>query len=98
MAWVAGGNIATYFQIEDPVNPTTVSTPSLRAARAVIFISSAARCRTPSASPSPQIRLGRMPWCRSSIGSSQTAWPLRWLEIAQTFSPYLSSSSSFAGT
>jgi hypothetical protein len=40
-SWVAGGNIATYFQIAEPVKPTT--TPSLRAARAVIFISSAAR-------------------------------------------------------
>ncbi len=76
--------MATYFQIEEPVNPTTVSTPSRRAARAVIFISSAARWRTPSGSPSPQMRSGRMPRCRSSIGSSQTAWPLRWLEIAQT--------------
>ena len=90
----AGGNIATYFQIDDPVKPTTASTPSLRAARAVIFISSAARCRTPSGSPSPQIRSGRMPRCRSSIGSSQTAWPLRWLEMAQTFRPYFSSISS----
>ena len=45
--------MATYFQIEDPVKPTTVETPSLCAARAVHFISSAARARTPSASPSP---------------------------------------------
>ena len=98
MSCEAGGNIATYFQIEEPVNPTTTSTPSLRAARAVIFISSAARWRTPSASPSPQIRSGRMPRCRSSIGSSHTAWPLRWLLIANTWRSYFLSTSSFAGT
>src|SRR3954469_8536771 len=51
----------------------TTSTPRLRAARAVSFISSAARCRTPSGSPSPQTRALTMPRCRSSIGSSQTA-------------------------
>ena len=79
-----GGNIATVFQIAEPVKPTTVDTPSLAAARAVSFISSAARCRTPSGDPSPQIRAGRMPWWRSSIGSSQTACPTRWLEIAKT--------------
>ena len=39
-----GGNIATYCQIEEPVNPTTVSTPRALASRAVCFISSAARC------------------------------------------------------
>ena len=33
-----GGNIATYCQIEDPVNPTTVFTPSFCASRAVSFI------------------------------------------------------------
>ena len=59
-------------------------------ARAVTFISSAARCRTPSASPSPQIRSGRMPRCRSSIGSSQTACPVRWLEIANRRRPWRS--------
>ena len=83
------GTSRRYFQIDEPVKPTTVSTPSRAAARAVSFISSAARCRTPSGSPSPQIRSGRMPRCRSSIGSSQTAWPARWLEIAQTFRPCL---------
>ena len=50
-----GGNIATYGQMLDPVKPTTVSTPSLRATRADRFMSSAARCRTPSASPSPHV-------------------------------------------
>jgi hypothetical protein len=68
-----GGNIATVCQIEEPVNPMTVSTPRSRAARAVSLISAAARCRTPSGSPSAQIREGRIPWCRSSIGWSQTA-------------------------
>ena len=68
-----GGNIATVCQMEEPVKPMTVSTPSAAAARAVSLISSAARCRTPSASPSPQMRAGRMPWWRSSMGWSQTA-------------------------
>ena len=70
--------------MDEPVKPMTVSTPSAAAARAVSLISSAARWRTPSGSPSPQIRAGRMPWCRSSIGWSQTAWPVRWQEIACT--------------
>ena len=78
----AGGNIATAFQIDDPENPLTVVTPSFAAMRAVFFRSSAARCRTPSGSPSPQTRSDRMSRCRSSIGSSQTAWPVRWFEIA----------------
>ena len=30
-----------------------------------------------------------MAWWRKSIGSSQTACPLRWFEIAQTLRPYL---------
>ena len=38
-----GGNIATYGQIFDPVNPTTVSTPIRRATLAARFMSSAAR-------------------------------------------------------
>jgi hypothetical protein len=71
-------------------------TPSFAATRAVFFMSSAARWRTPSGSPSPQIRAGRIPLCRSSIGSSQIAWPTRWLEIVQTLRPYLSSSSRLA--
>ena len=75
--------MATYCQIDEPVKPTTVSTPSCAAARAVSFISSAARWRTPSARRRPRSAAGRMSWCRSSIGSSQTAWPTRWLEIAQ---------------
>jgi hypothetical protein len=32
MASEAGGNIATHFQIEDPVKPVTVFTPNLAAA------------------------------------------------------------------
>ena len=66
-----------------------VARRALAAARAVAFISSAARRRTPSGSPSPQTRAGRMPRCRSSIGSSQTAWPARWLEIAHTLEAVL---------
>ena len=69
-------------QIDDPVKPMTVSTPSLAAARAVSLISAAARWRTPSASPSPQMRAGRIALCRSSIGWSHTACPVRWHEIA----------------
>ena len=57
----AGGNIATYFQIDDPVNPTTVDTPSRAAVRAAFLTASAARRRTPSASPSPQTEGARMP-------------------------------------
>ena len=55
-----GGNMATVCQIDEPVNPTTVCTPNAAAARAVSASSAAARCRTPSGSPSPQIRAGRM--------------------------------------
>ena len=80
--------MATVCQIDDPVNPITVRTPNAAAARAVSAISAAARCRTPSGDPSPQIRAGRIAWCRSSIGWSQTAWPTRWQEIAQHFRPY----------
>jgi hypothetical protein len=90
--------MATYFQIFDPVNPTTVDTPSFAAARAVSFISSAARCRTPSGSPSPQMRAGRMSLWRWSIGSSHTAWPSRWLEMVHTFSPYDASCSCLRWT
>jgi hypothetical protein len=49
-----GGNIATYCQIEEPVKPTTVFTPSFWARRAVSFISSAARERTPRACRRPR--------------------------------------------
>ncbi len=85
-----GGNCATYGQMLEPVKPTTVSTPSLRATFAVSFSSSAARWRTPSGSPSPHTFEPTIAWWRKSIGSSQTAWPLRWFEIAQTLRPYLS--------
>jgi hypothetical protein len=78
------------------VNPTTVFTPSRAAARAVIFISSAARWRTPSGSPSPQTLEDTMSLWRWSIGSSQTACPLRWFEIAHTRRLYFSSRSSLA--
>ena len=66
----------------EPVKPFTTSTPSLAAARAVSFTLSAARCRTPSGSPSPHTSGGRMARWRSSIGS-QTAWPTRCVEIAK---------------
>jgi hypothetical protein len=39
----AGGNMATAFQIDEPVKPFTVFTPSFAAMRAVSFIASAAR-------------------------------------------------------
>ncbi|MDQ1171808.1 hypothetical protein QE430_000115 [Microbacterium testaceum] len=95
---MAGGNIATYFQMLEPVNPVTIFTPSFAASRAVFFISSAARCRTPSGSPSPHTRSDTMSRWRWSIGSSQTAWPLRWLAMANTFSPWRSSTSSLPCT
>ena len=78
-----GGNIATYCQIDEPVKPTTVSMPIALASRAVSFISSAARSRTPSGDPSPHTFSRTIAWCRSSIGSSQIACPVRWLLIAQ---------------
>jgi hypothetical protein len=37
---------------------------------------------------------GRMSRCRASIGSSQTAWPFRWFEIAHTLRSYFSRMSS----
>ena len=65
----------------DPVKPFTWVTPNAAAARAVSATRAAARCLTPSGSPSPQISGGRIARWRSSIGS-QTAWPTWWLEIA----------------
>ncbi len=59
-----------------PVNPLTTSTPRFAAARAVSFISSAARARTPSGSPSPHTWACRMASCRSSM-RSHTACPTR---------------------
>ena len=79
----------------DPVNPFTCVTPNAAAARAVSATRAAARCRTPSGSPSPQISGGRIAWWRPSIGS-QTAWPTRWQEIASQTRPFDSSSSRFA--
>ena len=61
----------------EPVKPTTVSTPKAFAAIAVVFISSAARWRTPSGSPLPQTREGNIDLCLSSIGLSQTACPTK---------------------
>ena len=46
------------------------------AARAVFFISSAARLLTPSGLPSPQTCGGRMALWRASM-MSQTAWPAK---------------------
>ena len=74
-------------QIDEPVKPVTTVTPSCAAARAVSFIASAARPRTPSGSPSPQTSGASTPRWRSSIGS-QTACPTRWLPIAHTSSPW----------
>ena len=52
----------------EPVKPVTTGTPNAAAARAVSFIRSAARVRTPSGSPSPQTSGGRTPLWRASIG------------------------------
>ena len=57
-----GGNEYSSCQIGEPVNPLTCVTPKAAAARAVSFIRSAARRRTPSGSPSPQISGGRIAW------------------------------------
>ena len=73
-------------QIGDPVKHVTTLTPSWAAARAVSFSRSAARVRTPSGSPSPQTSGGSTAWWRASIGS-HTAWPTRWLPIAQQPEP-----------
>ena len=79
-------------QIGEPVKPVTTCTPKRAAARAVSLMRSAARERTPSGSPSPHTSGGRIDRWRSSIGS-QTAWPTRWLLIAQQPRPWRSSSS-----
>ena len=78
--------------MDEPVKPVTTVTPNAAAARAVSFIRSAARERTPSGSPSPQTSGGRMAWWRASIGS-QTAWPTRCAPSAQQPSPCRSSNS-----
>jgi hypothetical protein len=70
------------------VKPFTWVIPNAAAARAVSFIRSAARCRTPSRSPSPQTSGGTIARWRSSIGS-HTAWPTRWAPIAQHSRPVL---------
>ena len=79
-------------QIGEPVKPVTTSTPSCAAARAVSFMRSAARSCTPAGSPSPHTSGGSTAWWRASIGS-HTAWPTRWLPIAQQRSPLRASSS-----
>ena len=84
-------------QTGEPVNPLTTGTPNAAAARAVSFIRSAARCRTPSGSPSPQISGGRIPLWRASIGSA-THWPTRCAPIAQQPRPCRSSRSRCAFT
>jgi hypothetical protein len=56
-----GGNEYSMCHTEEPVNPVTTSTPSWAAARAVSFMRSAARWRTPSGSPSPHTSGGSTP-------------------------------------
>src|SRR5215210_5926913 len=74
----------------DPVKPLTCVTPKRAAALAVSMTFSAARRRTPSGSPSPHTSGGSVaPW-RASMGS-QTAWPTRWVLMAQQFRPLLRS-------
>ena len=51
----------------EPVKPLTTPTPNCWAARAVFFISSAARRLTPAGLPSPHTCGGRIDLCRSSI-------------------------------
>ena len=98
--------------MDEPVKPTTSVRPvrastsrtsggaaskNLRAARPVAIISSAARERTPSGSPSPHTRSGRMARWRSSM-RSHTAWPTRWLLMAKLSTPADCSSSHLAAT
>ena len=83
---VVGREAVEHVPVGEPVKPVTVVTPSRAAARAVSLSLSAARRRTPSGSPSPHTSGGTTPWWRASIGS-QTAWPTRWLPIAQTLQP-----------
>ena len=63
-------------QMLEPVKPLTTPTPNCWAARAVFFMSSAARRLTPAGSPSPHTCGGRIDWCRWSM-RSHTAWPTR---------------------
>ena len=81
---LTGGYMATYLQILEPVKPVTTSAPSLAATLAVSLSSAAARVRTPSASdsPAPHTRSPSRPRWRKSMGSSHTAWPVEWLEMA----------------
>ncbi len=82
--------------MEEPVKPfTTAGAPALapglasKNARAIFAVSAscfAARLRTPSGFPSPQIAGDKIDLCRSSI-RSQTACPTRWLEMAWQDSP-----------
>ena len=55
MSFEAGGNEYSMCQIELPVKPLTTPTPSFLAALAASIMFWAARCRTPSGLPSPQI-------------------------------------------
>src|SRR6266446_9739044 len=57
-----------------------------RHALALFFRLSAARWRTPSGSPSPQISGERIALCRSSI-KSHTACPTKWFETENAVSP-----------
>jgi penicillin V acylase-like amidase (Ntn superfamily) len=105
-----GGNEYTAGQILLPVKPTTTvrfvrsfkyfctgsgaASKNARAAVPVSIISFAARWRTPSGSPLPHTRSGRIALWRSSI-ESHTAWPTRWFEIANEARPQSASSSHF---
>ena len=57
--WAIGAHLVGQ-AVADPVKPFTCVTPNAAAARAVSFIRSAARSRTPSGSPSPQTSAGSM--------------------------------------
>ena len=78
-----GGNIATYGQMDDPVKPTTVSTPSARpAARCSSFLPPPAADALGVAVAPHARRQDRL--VPEVDGSSHTACPTRWLEIAYT--------------
>ena len=75
--------MATVCQIDEPVKPITV--PHAEGGRRPRRVRDLRRGPPPHPfgfAVAPDAA-GKMPWCRSSIGWSQTAWPTRWAEIAQ---------------
>ena len=91
MAAGTGGNIATYFQIDEPVKPTTVSTPSLRGGPGgVLHLLGGPLPDALGVAVAPDpVRQDRRGAARRS-GRRRPPGPTRWLEIAKTCRSYLS--------